>query len=393
MFKKLAIESVFATILVFIVMGIIALIPINISALQPLENAIEGFDMIDLYYSQLNAREGEFSKNVVLVNIGDANRAEIGELIEYVGFGNPAAIGVDVYFKEPQSTHQDSILANAIKQTPNVVMGAGFDEDENILNQSFLQVQSEYVGVTNFVGTDARYSTIRYFKPKITVGNNSVNALAVELVKITSPSSVNQFLERDYASEAIRFTGNYDAFLHFEKDELLSGDIDPEIFENKVVIIGFMGDRIGDQFDFEDRFYTPLNPVLSGRSVPDMNGMVIHANIVEMILSKNWISRFGLWFTILFTIIITYIHVFLYMFLITKLDYYFDAIAVILQIISTLLLVYLVFVLYHYSNFRIYVTGGLVGIAFSVEILFIYEAAVHSIYKKFNIKSVLIEEE
>ena len=50
MLQKLAIESVFATALVFAVMGLFSLIPLNFSALQPLENAIEGFDMMDLYY-------------------------------------------------------------------------------------------------------------------------------------------------------------------------------------------------------------------------------------------------------------------------------------------------------------------------------------------------------
>ena len=46
MLRKLAIESVFATILVFAVMGIFVLIPLNFSALQPLENAIGAIDAI-----------------------------------------------------------------------------------------------------------------------------------------------------------------------------------------------------------------------------------------------------------------------------------------------------------------------------------------------------------
>ena len=47
---------------------------------------------------------------------------------------------------------------------------------------------------------------------------------------------------------------------------------DPEIFADKVVLLGYMGNKIDDAFDFEDRFFTPLNEQISGRSVPDMNG-------------------------------------------------------------------------------------------------------------------------
>ena len=54
MFKKLAIESGIATLIVFLAMWLLSLIPLNLSALQPLENAIKDIDIMDIYYSQVN---------------------------------------------------------------------------------------------------------------------------------------------------------------------------------------------------------------------------------------------------------------------------------------------------------------------------------------------------
>ena len=91
------------------------------------------------------------------------------------------------------------------------------------------------------------------------------------------------------------------------------------------------------------------------------------------------------------SIIITYLHVLLFMFLIIKWNLYFDALAKILQVLSTLILLYLVFMAYHYLNYRIYITPTLVGVALAVDVLFIYEAIVNTLYKRFKMKSVLID--
>ena len=98
MFKRLAIESALATLLVLSAMWIFSLIPLSLSALQPIEKAIKDIDIIDIYYSQVNGDQTEVGKSVVLVNIGDADRFEIGWLVNAIGESGPSAIGVDVFF-------------------------------------------------------------------------------------------------------------------------------------------------------------------------------------------------------------------------------------------------------------------------------------------------------
>ncbi len=387
MLRKLLLESALATMLVFGVMGVFVALPLNLEALQPLESAISNFDMMDIYYSKLNATEGKFSKNVVIVNIGDADRKEIGNLIDFISIGEPAAIGVDVFFEKPRHTYGDTLLSNVIQSNPNVVMAAYVDEEKTAYIESDSLFRSAHSGFTNFIGVDARYSTIRYFRPKV----EHEQAFSVAISHQVNPEATDAFLMSSDKKQAINYIGNYHSFLMFEKDEVLGLSIDPEVFNDKVVLLGYLGNRINDQYNVEDRFYTPLNERVTGRSVPDMNGVVIHANIIEMILTKNWVTLMpsGLKYGV--SIVITYLHVLLFMFLIIKWNLYFDALAKILQVLSTLILLYLVFMAYHYLNYRIYITPALVGVALAVDVLFIYEAIVNTLYKRFKIKSVLID--
>ena len=249
------------------------------------------------------------------------------------------------------------------------------------------------VGYTNFIGEDARSSTIRSFVPSIARESGEYQSFALQIARFVDKDAAADFQLRSTGEEIINYIGNYESFLHFEKEELLCGAVDPEIFRKKAVIIGYMGNSFKDPWNVEDRLYTPLNIKVSGRTFPDMNGAIIHANAVEMIVSRNWINQSSPLFTSVFTVLLTYLHVFFYMFLILKWDLYFDAIAKILQIISTLILLFFVFNLYHNTNYRMHVAGGLAGIAFAVDVLFIYEAVANSLYKRFKWKSILINEE
>ena len=392
MIKRLLIEAVFATAVVFGVMGLIASIPLNIGALQPLDAAVEDFDMVDLYYSQLKGSEGHFSKNVIIVNIGDAGRAEIAELIEIVSEGQPAAVGIDIFFDGTRGDNSDSLLASALSENPNVVMATFFD-GTNGIKASAPEFYNGLTGFANFVGDDPRFSTIREFSPTLDFGDLEVNSLSVQLAKLVQPDKAEAFLKRSKPVEEIKFMGNLDAFLFLEKDQVLNFEVDPDIFEGKVVLIGFMGNTIGDAYNVEDRFFTPLNEKISGRSLPDMNGIVIHANIIEMILTENWVNGMPPRVKVLVSVLITYLHVLLYMFLILKWELYFDALSKILQLVSIIIMVYIVFLAFHHQNFRLDITLGLLGIALAADVLFVYEAIVNTIYKRFGWKSILIEEE
>jgi len=390
--KRLFLEAVFATSVVFGVMGLFAIIPLNIGALKPLNAAVEDFDMVDLYYSQLKANEGNFSKNVVLVNIGDAGRAEIAELINFISIGQPAAIGVDVFFSGLRGDGSDSLLAAAVRTNPNVVMASFFDGETEQIKTSAPDFASGHSGYANFVGTDPRYSTIRAFEPQRAVAATLHQSFGVQVANVANPEKATAFLTRNSAEEEIRFIGNSASFLFFEKAQILNLEVDPELFAGKIVLIGYMGKTVDDATTIEDKFFTPLNEKLSGRSVPDMSGMVVHANIIEMIVTQNWVSRMPPWLAVVVGILITYLHVVFYMFLKVKWNLYFDGLSKVLQAISIILMIYMVFLAFHHHNFRLDITLGLLGVALAADVLFVYEALVNTLHKRFGFTSILIEE-
>jgi CHASE2 domain-containing sensor protein len=391
MIKRLLLEAVFATLVVFGVMGLFAIIPLNIAALQPLDAAVKDFDMVDLYYSQLKGNEGYFSKNVVLVNIGDAGREEIAELINYVSIGQPAAIGVDVFFDGLRGDSSDSLLAAAVRSNPNVVMSTFFDEATAQVKTSATAFNSGQTGYANFVGTDSRYSTIRAFEPQRTVGNVLHYSFGVQLALIANPNQASAFLKRSKPEEEIRFLGSTSSFLFFEKAQILNLEVDPELFAGKIVLVGYLGKTIDDANSIEDRFFTPLNEKISSRSLPDMSGMVVHANIIEMIVTEHWISGLSPRIVATLGVLITYLHVFFYMFLILKWELYFDALSKILQAISIVLMIYIVFLAFHYHNFKLDITLGEIGVALAADVLFVYQAIVNTLHKRLGWKSILIK--
>jgi len=65
---------------------------------------------------------------------------------------------------------------------------------------------------------------------------------------------------------------------------------DSAYFKNKIVLIGFCGET-PNSFSMNDRYFTPLNQQYTGRSLPDMFGVVIHANIISMLLEKSFINE------------------------------------------------------------------------------------------------------
>ena len=62
------------------------------------------------------------TRELLVVNTGHLDRAELGFLIEKVSSYNPKVIGLDIFFAEHQrEPDKDSILSEAFKKTKNLV--------------------------------------------------------------------------------------------------------------------------------------------------------------------------------------------------------------------------------------------------------------------------------
>jgi CHASE2 domain-containing sensor protein len=154
--------------------------------------------------------------------------------------------------------------------------------------------------------------------------------------------------------------------------------------------MGYMGKSFNHPADLEDRYFTPMNPVLAGRSIPDMYGVVIHANIASMILNENYINTMPKWLNILLSFIVCYFFIlFIEWFMKKNTMLYHLLIPVILLFITTLL-VYLFFIMYKFCNYNIDSTFFLVPILLYTTFMTYYKRIILLIDRKINIKQRLL---
>jgi len=120
LFKR---DTIFATISVFFVIGLLGLMPLNTSILNPFKTALKDLDFNDISYSILKKNDGTpLDNRIVIVNIGDADRLGIALMLEKIRSAKPKVIGLDDQFEGPRDQQKDSALNHLIKSTPNLVI-------------------------------------------------------------------------------------------------------------------------------------------------------------------------------------------------------------------------------------------------------------------------------
>ena len=118
-------------------------------------------------------------------------------------------------------------------------------------------------------------------------------SFATQIVKQILPPSEWEDLNYDEVlkgNTTITYHGYYDAFLTFGYDEFMETN-NVSLLKDKIVILGYVGDPTGYVKDVQDKKWTPLNKVTSGKSIPDMYGPVVHANIINMLLKNDLMYR------------------------------------------------------------------------------------------------------
>jgi CHASE2 domain-containing sensor protein len=308
------------TITAFVIIWLLTFIPVNLGFFNPLKNALYDFDVNDLVFSKFNY-DKDADTNIVIVNIGYLNRPQLAGLITKVKSYKPKVVGLDILFRESKDPVGDSMLEDAIKSGSNTVIVSKLSGYNN-KNQNYDTLISSisrfnnnaYSGYANLPSKDgSNYTTIRMFKPATKFKDSTVYAFTASIVKLFDNSSYNTLIKRAGDFETINYRGNADKFYYVDgtnPDNLNNLDF----IKGKIVLFGFLGDYPVNRI-FEDIFYTPLNDNYAGKTYPDMYGVVIHANIISMILRKDYINSLPGWIELLLAMIICYFNIVLLKFI------------------------------------------------------------------------------
>jgi len=383
--KFLLRDALLCTILTFIVAGVLYFSFVNLSILDPFEKAFKDFKLTDIYYSERMHDEKRNNK-IVLVNIKHANRFQIAQAIEKINTQNPSVIGLDIIFKDRKSEFIDSVLKSSIISSKNLVTAYFHQNDSIVNNHDYFKFDGEKKGYIN-LNLEGQNTVVRDFLGvKVNVANDEY-AFATQL-------SLNAgYMDKDYAKNELKkpipinYIGNKDIFLNFDIEDVLNTDKIPA-FKDAVVILGYLGDG-NENFDIEDKHFTPLNSEWVGRAVPDTFGVIIHANILNMLSKQNLIYRISEFTTYLLSFLLCFFTVLFSMKLYIKNSLVFDISEKLIQLVISIVLVYLALRLMQ-VNIYISVTPLILLSVLGIEMIDYYEHLVKYLNKRFKWESRLL---
>jgi len=420
--RKFWLDCLLATMFVFLLLwGIQKFTQLNIfNAFDSIGQALNDVELTDYVFLKLRD-DPKVDERIVMVNIGKLPRAGIGREIQILSKYKPKVIGVDSFFNcggSPEDTVncpqlKDSlgnlILSDAIREAGNVVLvskaltsdslaEAGTEDTFDSLERSdFLYRQGAYGEGYASLETDAAYQddakTCRTFNPQLTIGKETHYAFSVKMAMAYDSVKTKKFLARNNFSEIINYRGNVMDLFHqtnypqmfytLDAEDVLNENFVSGVIEGNVVILGYLGDYIGDP-SWNDKFYTPLNKKMAGKANPDMFGAVVHANAVSMILNEDYVEQMKDWQEYLLAFIICFLNVALFSAINRKLPDWYDGITKMLQLLQLLLFSILMVMVFHWNSFKLNITVTLAVVAIAGDAFEVYNNILKNFFLRFR---------
>ncbi len=357
------------------------------AAFDSIGAALSDFHMTDYSFSEL--RDPPLvDERIVLVNIGTLDRRGLAQEIMMLNSFGPRVIAFDGFFNCegglrdtvncPQllDTLGNLMLAGAIKDANAFVLGSKLMQTDSVAKYDIEYYDSLEISDPMYL-EDATYGFLslptnatyqedykecRSLFPQWKVNGKRELAWSVAIANAYDSTVTEKFLDRNNKEEFINFRGNMNVmtlrfktekinqtstnkfanmFYAVDVDDLLRGNVLPELFKDKIVMMGYLGDQLGDP-SWEDRFFTPLNKKVAGRANPDMFGLVIHANIVAMILNEDYINTIPDWAAYVVAFIVCLLTIVLFILIDRKLPMWFDALSFFIQVVLLLVISFIV---------------------------------------------------
>lgn len=393
--KQLLLESFLATFVVYSLLIVFGLIlKISFKPFDFVSQLFEDVKISDLYFSGLS--NDSANPEITLVNIEDVDREGIAALLLRVNEFDPKVIGLDVFFSDRVDEVGDPLLFQAIENIGDkLVLTVLYDDEKNKPAEGFKYFDGVNYGHASLISNTDRTKVVREFNPYFVSSGDSIWSFSSLIAKKYNPESFLRFMHRNNMTEDINYVGDANSFVRLNYNNLFAmqnSELE-QMLKGKIVMLGFMGGVGKDASDFNDIFFTPLNPRFAGRSYPDMYGLAIHANITTMILRGNYINHLPYWLVILSSFIFTFlVNVALMNFYIRN-QMWYDISAKFTQFISSVMLVFIVFIIFRYTNLLIPSTYLILGVVFAVDMLYVYESIAIMAFKYFGWKSMFLKKD
>lgn len=393
---------------------------IEFEALNPIGDAFADVEITDVLFSHLGKNEEIRSNiangdttvitdsNIVIVNVGglDKSRRDIAFMINAINMGNPKVVALDVFFEEmKQDTIGDMMLQKAFAMTENLVLTSemlNYTRDNNTYDslKTSLPFFNNFAenGFANMVveNEDGRgqFNVCRKFHTRSTYkkDNSFHPSFAFKVCEIFDSNSVKRIIKRGKIEEHINYVGNIETwtallpntyktdrmsdwdkrhFMTYEHATLVNTffsqieqpmpykgymPIDPSAFENKIVLVGYVGNTL-DIDTGEDKFFTPLNDKYVGKANKDMYGIVVHANIISTILRDNLINVLPNFWKHIIGVFMVYFTFALFRPIYSDYKIWYDGVTKALGILISLIILFIIGIIFDKYNYEIQFGG------------------------------------
>lgn len=386
--KLLLRDGLFSTVLSLFTCYLLSLLFFNTSFFSPLGKALKDFSFLDVYYAERLDQKQTIDTDVILINIEHKTRKELAVVLQKVLNARPKVIGFDVILKEFEKTAADTLLARLLNDK-NVVSTYNIQPDSLKINNHPFFIKDGMLGFANF-NFDTKNSVVREFNGIYNRNENLETSFTVELAKKYLSEEVwkaNKIESKIVKARVINYNGGLDRYLNFTVDEIVKLE-DLSLLRNKVVILGYLGFSTGNQFDIEDKHFTPLNKITAGKSVPDMYGAVIHANILSMLISDNFMYKVPRFWALVLMFLFSFIASTYFIWLDTRLKISYRTVRKAIVFVFSVLLVWITLLLF--KNGIILKSAPIIAVAvFSAGFMKYYKHLVLYINTKRNFNSYL----
>lgn len=248
---------------------------------------LKDFSFLDAYYESGMSSAKKISPELVLVNIENTQREDFAKLISLIEISDPKVIGLDVIFRASANKEVDKDLAKLFSNQKIIGGNLHFKTNQNLNNILFKDVNR--LGFVNLTDTETNH-VIKHFEGIKRSGDNQFLSFTSVILKNAKGEDYWKALDYDTKlaePRRIKYYGHYDVFKTVNASSLIKHS-DSFNFKNKIVLVGYLGSPIGNVFDIEDKHFTPLNSQHIGKGIPDMYGLTIHANILNMLLLNDF---------------------------------------------------------------------------------------------------------
>ncbi|WP_448573412.1 CHASE2 domain-containing protein [Trichothermofontia sp.] len=243
-----------------------------------------------------------WSQEVVVIAIDEASLQQYGqfpwprrhytELLQKLAVSQPAAIGFDILFAEP--TADDPAFAEAIAYSGNVVLAVGGDFDGNpipivpelaqVAHQGHIYNRADADAITRqfalYLGTYPSLAIAllqvyqQSLKGTITLApptGNSQSSLGLPVIPPPLTTGDDRWLW-------VNWIGPTSGITTYSFAAVASGQISPQVFSNKIVLVGPTATGI-------DSLYTPFH------HSPPTAGVYLHAAVIDNLLQQRELRR------------------------------------------------------------------------------------------------------